>query len=194
MDKEFFWWMNEKLRAFPEFKGYNQTQLHEIYVKELEKGKKSLQKKVRRGNKGTKVSKSNSLLLACFPLKVVDLYNIANSYYEGIIEEIDESLNILKKIRKKDLRDRVLDEAIKPHSSGLKMKIIAFINEETSNGFNNHHFEDKDLKEAMDSSVRDCSDILIDLIIENNPEIKDLGGIGADKAELKIKKSVKWSE
>ena len=203
---DFDQWKREKLIAFPEFKGYNQAQFYDMFKKELDREKKKLEKDALFGHKVVKEPSilkksdntyngySKSLLLSFFPIKVIDLYNISSSYYDEIVAEINRSLEILKKIRKRELKNRIIEEILESHSAGLKMKIIGFINEDSSNSFNNSHFKDKDLKEVMDSSVRDCSDILIDLIIENNPEIKDLGGIGADKAELKIKKSVKWSE
>lgn len=203
---DFHRWYSEKLKAFPEYKGFNEAQLYEMFKKELDREKKKLEKDALLDHKFVKEPSilknwnntykgySKSLLLSFFPIKVVDLYNISSSYYDEIVSEINQSLEILKKIRKRELKNRIIEEILESHSAGLKMKIIGFINEDSSNAFNNSHFKDKDLKEVMDSSVRDCSDILIDLIIENNPEIRDLDGNGADKAELKIKKSVKWSE
>tara|TARA_B100001093_G_C26824977_1_gene1013597 strand:- start:757 stop:1443 length:687 start_codon:yes stop_codon:yes gene_type:complete len=212
---DFLKWRDKLLAASPEFKGLNDPQLYEIYSKEVlnspsSKSSKADKETTLESKKETTLEskkesalepmKENlaktikSKLLVLFPIKIKEAFNISDAYYHDISGDINESIEIFKKIKKPQLKARIIKEILDAHKEGLKLKIIDYINETNKLKCNLDSFNDSELKQLLDSSMEDCSDILMELMLENNPDLRGIEGVDLASSELKIRKSVKWSD
>ena len=198
-NKDFHKWRDKHLATYPESKYLNDGQLYEIYIKEVlhspnSKSSKADKESALEPKKENLAKTIKSKLLVLFPIKIKEAFNISDAYYHDISGDINESIEIFKKIKKPQLKARIIKEILDAHKEGLKLKIIDYINETNKLKCNLDSFNDSELNQLLDSSMEDCSDILMELILENNSDLRGIEGVDLASSELKIRKSVKWSD